>query len=164
MKRREFLKTATTGALGVAALTLVGCGSKETAAPGEETAAAGSAEELSKEAAKDQALPELKWEMATSWPVALDTIYGGAQTFAEAVTAMTGGKFTIVPRAAGELAPGLQVLDVVSQGAVPVGHTAAYYYVGKTNAVAFGTARATGPRVDRWLWGASICPRVSRKR
>ncbi len=156
MKRREFLKTATAGALGAAALTLVGCGSKETAAPTEETAAAGQAEEeMKKEVAKDSALPELKWEMATSWPVALDTIYGGAQTFAERVTAMTGGKFTIVPRAAGELAPGLQVLDVVSQGAVPVGHTAAYYYVGKTNAVAFGTALPFGllaTQQNSWLY------------
>ena len=155
MKRREFLKTATTGALGVAALTLVGCGAKETAAPTEETAAAGQAEELQKEVATDQALPELNWQMATSWPVALDTIYGGAQTFAERVTAMTGGKFTITARAAGELAPGLEVLDVVSQGAVPVGHTASYYYVGKTNAVAFGTALPFGllaSQQNSWLY------------
>ncbi len=155
MKRREFLKTATAGALGAAALALVGCGSKETAAPAEETAAAGQAEELKKEVAKDSALPELKWEMATSWPVALDTIYGGAETFAQRVTAMTGGKFTVVARAAGELAPGLQVLDVVSQGAVPVGHTASYYYVGKTNAVAFGTALPFGllaSQQNSWLY------------
>ena len=154
MKRREFLKTATAGALGAAALTLVGCGSKE-AAPTEETAAAGQAEELKKEVAKDSALPELKWQMATSWPVALDTIYGGAETFAQRVTAMTGGKFTITARAAGELAPGLEVLDVVSQGAVPVGHTASYYYVGKTNAVAFGTALPFGllaSQQNSWLY------------
>ncbi len=154
MKRREFLKTASAGALGAAALALVGCGAKETAAPSEGTAG-GQAEELSKEVAKDNALPELKWEMATSWPVALDTIYGGAQTFAERVTAMTGGKFTIVARAACELAPGLQVLDVVSQGAVPVGHTASYYYVGKTNAVAFGTTLPFGllaPQQNSWLY------------
>ncbi len=155
MKRREFLKTATTGALGVAALTLAGCGNKNTPAPEESTAAAGNADELQKEVAKDSSLPELKWEMATSWPVALDTIYGGAQTFAERVTAMTGGKFTVVPRAAGELAPGLQVLDVVSQGAVPIGHTASYYYVGKTNAVAFGTSLPFGllaPQQNAWLY------------
>ena len=154
MKRREFLKTATTGALGVAAMSLVGCGGKESAAPTEESAA-GKADELKKEAAKDSALPEIKWQLATSWPVALDTIYGGAQTFAERVTQMTGGKFTIVPRAAGELAPGLEVLDVVSQGAVPVGHTASYYYVGKTNAVAFGTALPFGllaPQQNAWMY------------
>jgi TRAP-type mannitol/chloroaromatic compound transport system substrate-binding protein len=154
MKRREFLKTASAGALGAAALALVGCGAKETAAPAEETAA-GQAGELSKEVAKDKALPELKWQMATSWPVALDTIYGGAETFANRVTAMTGGKFTITARAAGELAPGLQVLDVVSQGAVPVGHTASYYYVGKTNAVAFGTTLPFGllaSQQNSWLY------------
>jgi TRAP-type mannitol/chloroaromatic compound transport system substrate-binding protein len=155
MKRREFLKTATTGALGVAAMSLVGCGGKDSAAPTEESAAAGKADELKKEVAKDSALPEIKWQLATSWPVALDTIFGGAQTFAERVTQMTGGRFTIVPRAAGELAPGLEVLDVVSQGAVPVGHTASYYYVGKTNAVAFGTALPFGllaPQQNAWMY------------
>ena len=45
---------------------------------------------------------------------------------------MTGGRFTIVPRASGELAPGLEVLNVVEQGAVPIGHTASYYYTGKS--------------------------------
>ncbi len=156
MKRREFLKAATTGVLGATALTLIGCGTKEKAAPTEEAAAAGAKEqELKEEVAKDKALPELDWQMATSWPVALDTIYGGAQTFAERVTAMTGGKFKITARAAGELAPGLQVLDVVSQGAVPVGHTASYYYVGKTNAVAFGTALPFGLLAEQqnsWLY------------
>jgi len=154
MKRREFLKTATTGALGVAAITLVGCGAKETAAPTEETAAS-QAETLQKEAAKDSALPEIDWQMATSWPVALDTIYGGAEVFAERVGAMTGGKFKITARSAGELAPGLQVLDVVSQGAVPIGHTASYYYVGKTNAVAFGTCLPFGllaTQQNSWLY------------
>ncbi len=155
MKRREFLKVATTGALGATALALVGCGTKEEAAPTEAAVAGEKEQELKEEVAKDQALPELNWQMATSWPVALDTIYGGAQTFAERVTAMTGGKFKVTARAAGELAPGLEVLDVVSQGAVPLGHTASYYYVGKTNAVAFGTALPFGllaSQQNSWLY------------
>jgi TRAP-type mannitol/chloroaromatic compound transport system substrate-binding protein len=93
--------------------------------------------------------------MATSWPTSLDTIFGGAQVFAERVDAMTGGKFKIRPRAAGELAPGLQVLDVVSQGAVPMGHTASYYYVGKTPITAFGTALPFGLNAQQqnaWLY------------
>jgi TRAP-type mannitol/chloroaromatic compound transport system substrate-binding protein len=89
--------------------------------------------------AQDASLPELEWQMPTSWPVALDTIYGGVEVLVNRVSQLTGGKFTIVPRAAGELVPGTQVLDAVSEGAVPIGHTASYYYIGKGNAVAFGT-------------------------
>ena len=82
--------------------------------------------------------------MATSWSVALDTIFGGAQTFADHVATLTGGKFKITPRLAGELAPLLEVLNVVSQAAVPCGHTSAYFYVGKSSATAFGTALPFG--------------------
>jgi TRAP-type mannitol/chloroaromatic compound transport system substrate-binding protein len=105
--------------------------------------------------AQDVDLPVIEWEMATSWPVALDTIFGGAQVFAEALAALTSGKFVINPRAAGEIAPGLEVLNVVEQGAVPCGHTASYYYVGKSPITAFGTALPFGfnaQQQNAWLY------------
>lgn len=111
MERREFLKMAAAGMIGSATLGVVGCGGNEAAAPAEtETNAAPQAEvmpaeELAEEVQQDSALPELDWQMATSWPVALDTIFGGAQVFAERVAAMTEGRFKITPRAGGELAP-----------------------------------------------------------
>ncbi len=139
MKRREFLGLAAKGTVGAAAVGLVGCN----AAP------------QSAESTDDSALPALEWQMATSWPVALDTIFGGAQVFAERVAAMTNGKFKISPRAAGELVDGLQVLDAVSEGAVPCGHTASYYYVGKSPVVAFGTTLPfglTAQQQNAWLY------------
>jgi TRAP-type mannitol/chloroaromatic compound transport system substrate-binding protein len=105
--------------------------------------------------AQDADLPVIEWDMATSWPVALDTIFGGATVFAEALAALTGGKFVITPRAAGEIAPGLEVLNVVEQGAVPCGHTASYYYVGKSPITAFGTALPFGLNAQQqnaWLY------------
>ena len=83
-------------------------------------------------------LPNIRWRMVTSWPKSLDTIYGGAQTICDRVAAMTGGRFTIEPYAAGEIVPGLEVLDAVQNGTVECGHTASYYYVGKNPALAFG--------------------------
>ncbi len=146
MDRREFLTNVATKAAGGAVIGLAaGCSFGATPA----------AQEAQEAVAQDSALPELKWQMATSWPVALDTIFGGAVTFAETVAAMTGGKFIIEPRAAGELAPGTQVLDVVSQGAVQCGHTASYYYVGKSPVTAFGTALPFGlnyPQQNAWLF------------
>ena len=84
--------------------------------------------------------PNVRWQMVTSWPKSLDTIYGGAQTICDRVAAMTGGRFTIEPYAAGEIVPGLEVLDAVQNGTVECGHTASYYYVGKNPALAFGTS------------------------
>ncbi|MEM9944784.1 MAG: TRAP transporter substrate-binding protein [Cyanobacteria bacterium P01_D01_bin.36] len=84
-------------------------------------------------------LPRVRWRMATSWPQSLDTIFGGAQTVCDRVSALTNGRFTIDPFAAGEIVPGLQVLDAVQEGTVECGHSASYYYVGKNEALAFGT-------------------------
>lgn len=106
-------------------------------------------------AAQDADLPTIAWDMATSWPVALDAIFGGAQTFADTVAKLTGGKFIITPRAAGELAPGLEVLNVVEQGAVPCGHTASYYYIGKSPFTAFGATVPFGlsaQQQNSWLY------------
>jgi TRAP-type mannitol/chloroaromatic compound transport system substrate-binding protein len=114
MERRAFLKKA---GLGIAA----GAGLAATPASAE-------------------SLPEVKWRLASSFPKTLDTIYGAAETLSQRVAKLTGGKFQIRTFGGGELVPGLQVLDAVSQGTVQCGHTAGYYYVGKNKAFAFDTA------------------------
>jgi TRAP-type mannitol/chloroaromatic compound transport system substrate-binding protein len=181
MKRREFLRGTTAGVLGGLGVTLAACAggppstqqggataaptaaqaqAEPTAAQAEPTAAQAQAEPTAPQAqapAQSSSMPAVEWEMATSWPVALDTIFGGAQTVADRVSAMTDGMFQITPRAAGELAPGTQVLDVVSQGAVAAGHTASYYYVGKSPILAFGTALPfgfTAQQQNAWLFEA----------
>jgi TRAP-type mannitol/chloroaromatic compound transport system substrate-binding protein len=135
MHRKQFIQTAI--ATTAASTALVGCRSTANSAK------------------SGAVLPTLNWQMATSWPIALDTIFGGAKTFCDRVAALTGGKFTITPRAAGELAPPLEVLNVVSQGAVPCGHTAGYYYVGKSPAAAIGTCLPFGfnaQQQNAWLY------------
>src|SRR6266853_2792466 len=112
MQRRQFLKRA---AAGVAATTV--------AAP-----------------AIAQSQPTVNWRMAASWPKSLDTLYGGAELICKRVGEATGGKFNIKLFAAGEIVGGLQVLDAVQNGTVECGHTAAYYYFGKDQTFAFGTA------------------------
>ena len=153
MKRREFLGMAAKGAVGAAALGIVGC------ADGESTAVVDQAQETADEVAEvisqESGFPEITWEVATSWPLSLDTIFGGAEIFAARISAITGGKFNIIPRAAGELAGGLEVLNVVEQGSVQIGHTASYYYIGKSPATAFGTALPFGlttRQQNAWLY------------
>jgi len=112
MKRRLFLKSA---ALGLATAPI--------AAP-----------------AIAQSAPELKWRLTSSFPKSLDTIFGGAETFAKYVSEATDKKFQIQVFAANELAPGLEAANVVSNGSVEMCHTASYYYWGKDPTFAFGTA------------------------
>jgi len=86
------------------------------------------------------AQPQIRWRLASSFPKSLDTIYGAAETVSKRVASITGGKFQISVHPAGELVPGLQVLDGVQNGTVEIGHTAMYYYFGKDPTYAFGTA------------------------
>jgi len=86
-----------------------------------------------------QSQPTIQWRMASSFPKSLDTIYGAGDILAKRVTEASDGKFQIRIFAAGEIVPGLQVLDAVQNGTVECGHTAPYYYVGKDPAFAFGT-------------------------
>jgi len=126
MKRREFLKAAG-----------VGMTASAVAAP-----------------AIAQSMPEVKWRLAASWPKSLDTLFGGCEYFAKRVSEVTDNKFQIQVFAAGELVPGLQVLDAVQNGTVEMGNTALYYYWGKDPAFTFGTALPFGlnaRQMNSWL-------------
>ena len=88
-----------------------------------------------------QSMPELKWRLASSFPKSLDTIYRRAASISPSVVAaLTDNKFQIRVFAAGEIVPGLQVVDAVQNETVECGHTASYYYVGKDPTFAFDTA------------------------
>ena len=87
-----------------------------------------------------QSMPEVKWRMTSSFPKALDTIYGTAETFAKYMAEATDNKFQVQVFAAGEIVPGLEAANAVSAGTVEMCHTASYYYWGKDPTYAFGTA------------------------
>lgn len=96
----------------------------------------------------------VEWRLASSFPKTLDAIYGTAEALARNVAAMTDGAFTIRCHQAGELVPGLQVMDAVQRGAVEVGQTAGYYYTGKDPALAFDTCvpfGLTARQQSAWL-------------
>src|SRR5580704_15549907 len=118
MKRRDFIKVTGIGAVAAAGV----------AAP-----------------AIAQSKPEIKWRMTTSWPKSLDTLHGAAEVMAKMVGEATDGKFQIQTFAAGEIVPGLQVLDAVQNGTVEMGHTASYYYFGKDPTFTFGSCIPFGP-------------------
>ncbi|CCG41777.1 TRAP transporter substrate-binding protein [Magnetospirillum molischianum] len=127
MERRTFLTTAT---LGAAASAL--------AAP-----------------ALAQTQPEIKWRLASSFPKSLETLFGTGEYITRRVAEATDGKFQIRSFAAGELVPGLQVLDTVQAGTVECGHTVSYYYVGKDPTFGFESTMPFGTNTrqqNAWLY------------
>lgn len=144
IKRRSFLSQAvsgSTGAIALSAATLAACRQTQSATPAANITGI--------------TLPNIQWKMATSWPKKLDILFGGAERLCQRVRDITQGRFSITPYASGELSPGLEVLDVVSDGTVDCGHTASYYYVDKDPALAFGTNVPFGLTVHQqnaWLY------------
>jgi TRAP-type mannitol/chloroaromatic compound transport system substrate-binding protein len=130
MRRRKFMRTAGIGSAAVAASASLG-------AP-----------------AIAQSMPELKWRLTSSFPKSLDTLWGGAERVSKIVAEATDNKFQIHSFAAGEIVPGLQVVDAVQNGTVEMGQTASYYYFGKDPTFALGTAVPFGlntRQMNAWL-------------
>src|SRR5260221_12935165 len=136
MQRRKFLRTAGVGGAAVAA-------SATLASP-----------------AIAQSMPDLKWRMASSFPKSLDTLYGAGEVLTKYVADMSDNKFQMRIFAAGEIVPGLQVLDDVQTGTAEIGHTAGGYYVGRDPTFAFDTAIPFGMnsrQQDAWMnWGGGL--------
>jgi TRAP-type mannitol/chloroaromatic compound transport system substrate-binding protein len=135
MKRRDFARTAAVAGAGL----LAGCGE----GPGARRHAA---------AVHDR--PRVQWRLASSFPRGLDTIFGAAEGLARRVSEATDGLFEIRVYPAGELVPGLQVMDAVQQGTAHAGHSASYYFIGKNPALAFDAAIPFGLTVrghSAWL-------------
>src|SRR3569833_1525732 len=117
MKRREFLGAA---GLGLAASAV--------AAP-----------------AIAQSMPEIKWRLTSSFPKSLDTLWGAAETLSKYVAEATDNKFQVQTFAAGEIVPGLQAADAVSNGTVEACQTASYYFIGKDPTFALPCSVPFGP-------------------
>jgi TRAP-type mannitol/chloroaromatic compound transport system substrate-binding protein len=135
MKRRHLITNAAIG--GAIAATIGSCGP----ASGPKVTA--------------DNLPNITWNMATSWPKSLETLFGTAELISQRVSEMTNGRFQMNLYAAGELVGGLEVMDAVQTGAAQCGHTASYYYIGKSPALAFGTTvpfGLNGQQQNAWLY------------
>ena len=118
--RRRFIRGAATGAAGAVGAALTGCAGQ---APGSGPAV--------------HTAERVTWRLASSFPRSLDTLFGCAEGLAESLESMSGGTFRLRPYPAGELVPAFNVLDAVQTGTVQVGHSASYYYIGKSPALAF---------------------------
>ncbi len=93
-------------------------------------------------------------EMVTSWPAALENLYGTAQYFARRIEEITDGDVSVRTYPGGAEVGPFEVYDAVSSGAFPCCHTAPYYFIGNTPAHGFYTAIPFGLTLEEqnaWL-------------
>ena len=133
MKRRNFL-----GAAG-AGLVIAGCGR----------------EEAGISTAVTEKQQTFNWKMVTTWPKNFPGLGTGANNVASLITEMSGGRINVTVYGAGELVPPFEVFDSVAGGTAQLGHGAAYYWKGKSEAAQFFAAVPFGmnaQEMNAWLY------------
>jgi TRAP-type mannitol/chloroaromatic compound transport system substrate-binding protein len=93
----------------------------------------------------------LRWELVSSFPQGLDTIFGGAQDFARIANELSGGQIEITVYPAGAQVGGFEVYDAVSSGAFQMAHSAAYYFVGRRAAHGMFTSLPFGMNAQQQM-------------
>lgn len=129
MKRRDFIKSATlTGVVSTASMV---------------------------SAPTVHAKKSIKWKLVTTWPKNFPGLGTAANRVAKLITEMSGGRIKIKVYGAGELVGAFEIFDAVSQGTAEMGHGAAYYWKGKSEAAQFFSAVPFGlnaQEMNGWLY------------
>lgn len=128
---------------GLLSLSLVACGGEDEPKNDSTQAAAPAAK-----------VEPIEWKMVTTWPKNFPALGTGAQSLADSITAMSGGRLEVKVYAAGELVPALEAFDAVSRGTAEMGHAASYYWKGKVPAAQFFTTTPfglTAQEMNSWL-------------
>ena len=97
----------------------------------------------------------IRWRLTSSFPKALDTLFGVSDVFAGKVKELSGGKFEISTHGPGELVPAFGTVDAIQNGTVEMAHTAPYYYFGKDPTFAIGCAIPFGlnsRQMTAWMY------------
>lgn len=142
MERRKFLKKTGIAIGTLAAAGMSACGSSRDA----DTAVVGAPAIASK---------KYTWRAVTTWPPSLPVLGTAMHKIADELEVMSSGRLKIKVYNAGELIPGLEVFDAVTQGAAQIGHGAAYYWAGKIPASVFFASIPFGmnaQQMNSWLF------------
>lgn len=130
MKRREVLT-------GAGALALGGCAAEQ------------------QECASGETVQQITWKMVTTWPPNFPGLGTGVVRLAKFIDDASNGRLKIKVYGAGELVPPFEVFGTVQRGAAEIGHGAAYYWKGKSEAAVFFTAIPFGmsaQEMNGWLY------------
>ncbi len=142
MKRRDFIKQVGAGSLAVGGTGLLAACGKEKAAQ--------------QATAQTQAPQQtFEWKMVTTWPKNFPGLGTGANQLAELISEMSGGRIRVKVYGAKELVPAFEVFDAVSRGTAEMGHGAAYYWKGKSEAAQFFSTvpfGMTAQEMNGWMY------------
>ena len=118
MKRRDFIRA---GAIGTAATAL---------------ASPAIAQDIT------------EWTMVTAWPKNLPGPGVAAQTLADRITTLSGGRLQVKLFAAGEIVPGPGVFDAVAEGTAHLYHAVPAYWGSKSKGILLFGSQPFGLRAD----------------
>ena len=93
----------------------------------------------------------LRWELVSSFPQGLDTIFGGGEDFARYCNEMSGGEIEVTVYPAGAQVGGFEVFDAVASGAFQLAHSASYYFVGRRAAHGMFTSLPFGMNAQQQI-------------
>lgn len=96
-----------------------------------------------------------QWKMVTTWPKNFPALGTGANFLAKKIKEMTNGQVVVTVYGAGELVPAMESFDAVSNGTAQMGHGAAYYWKGKSEAAQFFSTvpyGLTAQEMNSWLY------------
>ncbi len=144
MRRRQFIERLGTGLASAGALLAAGCGNQQ--------AVNADAPALAARAKPSQTI---KWKMVTTWPKNFPGLGTGANYLAKLINELSGGRLEVTVYGAKELVPPFEVFDTVSRGTAELGHGAAYYWKGKSEAAQFFAAvpfGLTAEEMNGWLY------------
>ena len=139
MKRRHFI-----GTVGAGALLGTGLGACSRQEEAQQTTG-------TERAAGDT----IEWRMVTTWPRDFPGLGTGANYLADLIGRLSGGRMSVKVYGAGELVDAFGIFDLVSDGGAEMGHGAAYYWKGKSQAAQFFAAvpfGLTAQEMNAWLY------------
>ncbi|WP_306114364.1 MULTISPECIES: TRAP transporter substrate-binding protein [unclassified Roseovarius] len=89
-----------------------------------------------------------QWSMVTAWPKNLPGPGVAAQTLADRITTLSGGRIEVTLHAAGEIVPGRGVFDAVSEGTAHLYHAVPAYWGSKSKGILLFGSQPFGLRAD----------------
>ncbi len=139
MKRRDFVKQLGAGALVAGTVAAAGCSGQQ---------------QVEKDSTRGSA-KTYHWKIVTTWPKNFPGMGTAVNKLVALIDEMSGGRLKIKVYGAGELVPAFEVFDAVSSGTAEMGHGAAYYWKGKSEAAQFFSTvpfGLTAQEMNAWLY------------
>lgn len=95
------------------------------------------------------------WKLVSAWPKNLPGPGVAAQTLADRITTLSGGRINVTLYAAGEIVPGNGVFDAVSEGTAELYHAVPAYWGSKSKGILLFGSQPFGLRADEqfgWMY------------